>query len=137
MIMDSCHNSIAVIHVIMLSYITNVYSNVHYIIPIDDLPLCPFSSCHTLSEVAINTSVYIDESTTLIFQPGNHFLDSQLSISNTLTYEMLSNGTSTTKITCKLGANFILYNVSMIQINGLKFNSCGGSTVAIASNFAL
>ena len=135
--MDSCHNSITVTLVIILSYITNVYSDVHYIVPIDDLPLCPFSSCHTLSEIATNTSLYIDKSTTLIFQPGNHFLDSQLSISNAMMYEMLSNETLTTKIICKPEARFILYNISVVQINGLGLSGCGGNSVTLVNNFTL
>ena len=67
----------------------NVCYGVHlYVIPVDGLLICPFVSCHTLSEIAINSSLCFDETITLTFQPGNHLLDSQLSVSNILSYEI-------------------------------------------------
>ena len=130
--------SVSVTLFVILSYITNVCYGVHlYIVPVDDLPICPFSSCHTLSEIATNNSLYIDDSTALTFQPGYHILDSQLSVSNTSRYEMFTNKSYTAMVTCKLAASFLLHNISMVHISGLTFNSCGGSSVTLVNNFTL
>ena len=50
---------------------------------------------------------------------------------------MLSNETSTTSITCKPDTRFTFYEVSTVEIGGVKFIGCGNSSVTRANIFTL
>ena len=111
--------------------------DLYYIIPSDDAP-CPVDFCPTISEISSNTSYYLDtNNVTLVLLPGNHSLDSQLLISAISELRMLSNETSTTSITCKPDTRFTFYEVSTVEIGGVKFIGCGNSSVTRANIFTL
>ena len=110
--------------------------DLYYIVPSHDV-LCPVDSCHTLSEISSNISYYTDEIITMILLPGNHSLESPLSISNISIFGMFSSETSTARIECRQFASFNIYDVNTIEISGLSFDGCGNSSVTRANNFTL
>ena len=74
---------------------------------------CPRKPCLTLSQFINKSDSYIVDNTTLIFQPGNHSLESVLSVSN---ISMLSlHGTSNTVIMCHGSGRFELSNIPFIN----------------------
>ena len=109
----------------------------HYIISPQDNH-CPVSTCLTVSELFSDTSYFTGvDNLTLIFQPGNHTLDTQVVIGNISLLELLSNETSTTRIVCKNSVGFKFVQVGTIDIRGLSFHGCGESYVTLANKFTL
>lgn len=90
--------------------------------------------CLTLSELAGNISDYTDSNLTLILQPGNHTLNSSLSIFNSSSFEMYSNE-STASITCTEFAQFHFYEVSIVDIHGVEFFTCGNIQITHVDKF--
>ena len=87
---------------------------------------CPVESCLTLSSFAANVSLYLDNNTLLMFQPGNHTVQSQLNITNIAEFSMMSYSTSNQSslhIMCKesIISFFIFEAVDHIYITNLKF----------------
>ena len=90
-----------------------------------------------LSEISTNTTYYLNSTTTLMLQSGNHNLDYDLSISNVSVFRLYSNEPSTTRITCTQSARFYFLEVSTIEIRGLEFIACGSISVIRSVNFDL
>lgn len=85
-------------------------------------PSCSMQPCLTLSRFAANLSHYLQSSVYLNLLPGNHVLDSQISISNTENFYLSANPNSTqnVSVTCMTKfARFEFDNVSEVHINGL------------------
>ena len=63
---------------------------------------CPIESCLTISSFAANVSLYLDNNTSLIFQPGNHTVHSELNVTNVAEFSMTSYSAkeSSAGITC-------------------------------------
>ena len=98
---------------------------------------CPVSeSCLTLSSFAANVSLYLDSNTSLIFQPGNHTVQSTCSITNITEFSMTSYSTnqSSLHIICEesLLSFFIFEAVDHIYINDLKFFGCENTSFKIS-----
>ena len=89
---------------------------------------CPVESCLTLSSFAANVTLYLDSNTSLIFQPGNHTVQSKLNIANVAAFSMTSYSAeqSSLRIICKssLLSFFIFEAVDNIYITNLKFFGC-------------
>ena len=100
--------------------------------------LCPCQdSCITLSEISTNTTYYLDSNISLMFQPGNHNLESDLLVSNITVFRLYSDELSTTSITCTQSTNFHFFEVSAVEIRGLEFIACGNISVIRAVKFDL
>lgn len=100
--------------------------------------LCPCQdSCLTLSEISTNITYYLDSNTSLILQPGEHTLDSNLTVSNISMFNLYSEESLTTRIRCNQIAGFYFFEVSMIEISGIEFIACRRSSVIRCDNFAL
>ena len=96
---------------------------------------CPREPCLTLSQFIDKSDSYIVGNTTLILQPGNHSLESVLSVSN---ISMLSlHGTSNTVIMCHGSGRFELSNIPFICISTLTFIGCPGNRVDSIHQFTL
>ena len=114
------------------------------IIPTPDTP-CPGASkgepCFTLQQYIANHTAF-SSNTTLIFYSGNHFLDTQLSVSYVDSFAMRATKTAT--IFCSrgfYGYRFTFLGVHTVQIRGIIFNGCRisltitGNSAIIKSSF--
>ena len=117
------------------------------IIPAPDSP-CPGASkgepCFTLQQFIANHTAF-SANTTLKFYPGNHLMDSQLSISYVNSFAMWAIKTAT--IFCRQPYGRYLFRfleVNTVQISGITFNGCrlylknsgtGSVTTIIKSSF--
>ena len=85
---------------------------------------CPVESisCLTISSFAANVSLYLDNNTSLIFQPGNHTVHSEFNVTNVA--EFSSAKESSAGITCgsSLLSIFIFEAVEHIYISNLKLS---------------
>ena len=133
--MDKCISKLAVLllSVLMnssLQYVTVSCDEIN-IIPTPDTP-CPGASkgepCITLQQYIANRTDFNSQNTTLNFYSGNHFLDSQLSISYVNSFAMRATKTAT--IFCSQpysGYRFAFQGVHTVQIRGITFNGCSVS----------
>ena len=106
-----------------------------YILP-SPSAFCPLSPCITLTQFASNESNDLHPNTRLIFQPGDHTLDSQLSITNINKLTITSNSTVAmgTVIVCKDSSRFNFNTIGEVVISGLNFIGCGSNRVEYVSN---
>ena len=91
--------------------------------------LCDDEPCFTLSEYVQNPSKYFNTSNiTLQFLPGNHTLDSNLTIADIQQLNIVGNTTSLTpsRVNCT-GSNvgFEFRNISEVRVRDMTFTSCG------------
>ena len=89
---------------------------------------CDNEPCFTLSEYVQNGSKYFNTSNiTLQFLPGNHILDSNLTIADIQHLNILGNGSSPTpsRVECT-GSNvgFEFRNISEVRVRDVTFTSC-------------
>ena len=96
---------------------------------------CPRKPCLTLSQFIDKSDSYIVDNTTLILQPGNHSLESVLSVSNISKLSL--HGTSNTVIMCHGSGRFELSNTPFICISTLTFIGCPGNSVDSVHQFTL
>ena len=98
----------------------------YHIIPSPDHH-CPVESCLTLSSFAANASFYLDDNTSLIFQPGNHVKRSQLNVTGVANFSMISDQLRA-GIACEKfndsKAGFIFNGVNHVHVSNLKFYEC-------------
>ena len=82
--------------------------------------------CLNLSTIAANTSNYLNSNTTLIFQQGSHYLDSELSVSDEeLSLELSRHPSSkSASIVCRGNGRLIFSNISRLSIRRLSFVGC-------------
>ena len=109
---------------------------------------CPPSKpCHTLSEYAHNTDKYITDSTTFVFLPGTHALDTDFRVSNISSLVLLGDSSSlpelSSTVVCNNSAAMVaITGVSQLFISALEVNACGQTVsdsmrVEIVENFTL
>ena len=99
---------------------------VYHIVPSPDHH-CPVESCLTLSSFTANTNLYIDNNTSLIFQPGNHIIRSILTVTDVIDFSMMSVANqSRAGITCKNNTKpgLIFNAVNHVHLSNLKFFEC-------------
>ena len=94
----------------------------------NSLTPCDNEPCFTLSEYVQNGSKYFNTSNiTLQFLPGNHILDSNLTIADIQHLNILGNGSSQTpsRVECT-GSNvgFEFRNISEVRVRDMTFTSC-------------
>ena len=98
-------------------------------------------SCLTLQQFATNVSDHLNNSTTLIFQPGRHLLSLGVAVSNVTTFTIYCNYYSESGNTCTLHCNqkgqFVFSSVQYVHIRNIDFIECIGSKVMNAGNFTL
>ena len=104
----------------------------YYVKPTPDT-VCPTMPCLTLSLCVEWANDHLFPSnTTLVFLPGDHSLESNLSIVNASKLVMLAGNSTylpkTTTIVCNGLIAFMFQNISDLQIHGLEFRNCGSVT---------
>ena len=110
-------------------WIDSISCAVYHIVPSPSHD-CPVDSCLTLSSFAANVSLYLDNNTSLIFHPGNHTVQSILSIINVAEFSMTSYSANQSSLhiireTSLQSLNFFTFEaVDHICIINLKFYGC-------------
>lgn len=84
------------------------------------------NTCLTLAQFTANLDTYLTWSTTLLFLPGDHSLESDFSVteSDNLDSLYLQLNSKFAKIHCDLFASFDFENVSMVYVHGIEFLEC-------------
>ena len=105
---------------------------------------CPHNSTHcaTLSEYAQETEMYFTSNTTIVFLPGDHVLDRNITVANvtTLTMHGVSSSESIATVVRNGPVGFNLTNMVDFNMYSLAFTSSNRSWVwgyGPASSFAL
>ncbi len=103
-----------------------------YVKPTQDTR-CPGNPCLTLSEYAQNARHYFTSNSTFDFLPGNHSLNTDITIVNVSGISLLGERNDTqqisTWITCTEPAFFNVTLVQGFKIAALSFRSCGRGTM--------
>ena len=108
--------------------------HLYCIVPSQDQD-CPCQRpCLTLSEISDNSTYYLERNGTLFLQPGNHSLDSKLSVQNISMFMMYSDNSSLTRIMCTQAGGLQLSEVTTIEISGLVFVGCAKISVVDTEN---
>lgn len=97
---------------------------------------CSSASCLTLSEFATSFIKYFDA--VLFFEEGDHYLESNLTISYVSEFRMLSNHSSAVdgvNIICKQLARFEFSNVAVVTVSGVNFLGCVENKVRSVKRF--
>ena len=113
--------------------------SVYYVTPTPDTP-CPGKPCHTLSEYVAGkyfSNLPVNTTVTMEFLPGNHTLESTISVANLTRLTLHGNSSSlpeiTSRIVCSWPAGFIFTNITELHISALAFISCGHDDSAAVS----
>ena len=89
---------------------------------------CPHSStnCTTLSEYAREAELYFTSNTTMVFLPGNHTLDTNITVANVTSLTMCGESSSGNKATVVCSGSVGLHFTSMVdfKLDSLSFTSC-------------
>ena len=87
---------------------------------------CPRNSTHcaTLSEYAQNAESYFTSNTALVFLPGAHTLDRNITVSN-VTRLTMRGESSSARIVCNGSVGFKFENMVDFKTHSLTFSSCG------------
>lgn len=89
---------------------------------------CPSRNCINLSQFALHSSQYCHSNTSLIFLPGNHSLNSVLTINGiSLLNLSVSTNILPVQVICVHLSRFELYNITTVQLSGVDFIGCGGN----------
>ena len=97
---------------------------------------CPLEPCLTLSQFTNQSDSYLNDNTTLIFQPGNHSLNTVLSVSN-ITMLSMHTSSSITVILCNGLGRFDLSSIPVVHVRNITFISCPGNKVESVHHFTL
>ena len=93
---------------------------------------CPAKPCLTLNEFSHGANDYRNNYTdiTLIFQPGNHSLQSSLIIGHIHTLRLVtSQSDHSPAIICAKESNLDFKSIDTIHIIGIHFSGCGGNNI--------
>ena len=90
---------------------------------------CPNNSMHcaTLSEYAKETELYFTSNTTMVFMPGDHTLDMNITAANIVRLNLLGETSSgyVVKVVCNGSVGFNFTNMTDFKAKSLTFTSCG------------
>ena len=136
------------IHVAALLISTFSYccaENVYCVTPtITSCLSCPHNSinCSTLSEYAQEAELYFTSNTTMVFLPGDHVLDMNVTLRNVARLTMVGESSSgnTAKVVCSGSVGFRFKGTVGLKMYPLAFKSCSrkhGAPPAIVAYYAL
>ena len=98
---------------------------------------CDEVPCLNLSTVAANITSYFDANTTLTFQEGTHYLDSEISVTGAdILLQTNSQTLESAIIICRNNARLIFTNINQLRISRLNFIDCS-VTVKVVNQFIL
>ena len=121
--------------VLMAALLINTLSycsveNVYCVTPTDtSCSSCPHNSTHcaTLSEYAQEAKLYFASNTTMMFVPGDHVLDTNITVASVarLTMHGESSSGNTATIVCSGSVGLSFTSMVELKIDSLAFTSCG------------
>ena len=100
---------------------------------------CPHNStnCTTLSEYAQEAELYFTSNTTMVFLPGDHVLDTNITVTNVARFTMHGKSSSS-NVVCDGLVGFSFTGMVNFKIHSLAFNSCSRKyALPPVSNYAL
>ena len=99
---------------------------------------CPQNlACVTLSQFTDSISDYYsgsESNVSLVFLPGNHILDRELSLANLNNFSMSKEAQHNESVTVKCStksARFVVSNITFVSIKGLNFIDCRSNTISV------
>ena len=136
----SCIVLVAALHLGTLFYCSA--ENVYCVTPMArSCSSCPHNSTHcaTLSEYAQEAVSYFTSDTTVVFLPGNHVLDVNITVANVASLTMCreSSQRKTATIVCNGSVGLGFTSMVDFKIFSLAFSSCSRKYILPASNYAL
>ena len=105
-------------------------SNVYCVTPtVASCPSCPDNStnCTTLSEYAQEAELYFTTNTTIVFLPGDHILDANITVANVSRLTMRGESSSdnyTATVVCSGPYGLIFTNMMKFKMQSLAFTKC-------------
>ena len=105
-------------------------SNVYCVTPtVASCSSCPHNStnCTTLSEYAQEAELYFTSNTTIVFLPGDHVLDADITVANVARLTMRgesSSGNYTATVVCSGPFGLIFTNMMKFKMQSLAFTNC-------------
>ena len=124
-----------------LSYCSG--ENVYCVTPtVTSCSSCPHNSanCTTFSEYAQDTERYFTSNTTMVFLPGDHVLDTNITVANITRLTMRGESSSGNRATvvCRGPVGLSFTSIVKFKIHSLGFTFCGrDSFLSPASKYAL
>ena len=111
--------------ILLLFYSLNQVASDEYYIIANSTDLCT-TRCLTLSQFVTNSNHdLLDSDVTLTFSPGIHYLNSNLTISNSDNFTMTSQNL-TAEIRCTRHSQVVFNHSLNVDITNLEFFGCGG-----------
>ena len=132
------HFTKIIIIILFCSSLLQVRSEEYYI-KANSTDLCTVP-CQLLDQVIANFSDLFspNDTVTLVFNPGTHYLSVNATIINISNLLMSSKSENlTTRIICKNYAWFIFEHLNNIHISNLEFIGCGGNQVVNVDYFVI
>ena len=129
---------VAALLINMLSYCSA--ENVYCVTPTATSCSCPHSNhCATLSEYAQKTELYFTSNTTMVFLPGNHVLDTNITVTNVARLTMCGESSSGNRATvvCSGSVGLSFTSIVDFKIDFLTFASCSRKYNGTLSDFRL
>ena len=101
---------------------------------------CPSKSCLTLSQFAANTRQYLQPTTTLILQQGQHLLDTELVVANVDEFLIMASNSSLYKNPSIFMDEWVRFNISnatKVFMRSVVFIGYGRNQIESVNNFTL
>ncbi len=96
---------------------------------------CPVKTCLSLSQLSTKSVLdSLNQNTTLLFLPGDYRLKSEIVITNTSNFSMISR-TKQVSIFCHQNASFKFEGIKRVAVKGLKFYGCGNNKIELVKTF--
>ena len=110
--------------ILLLFYSLNQVASDEYYIIVNSTDHCT-TQCQTLSQFVTNsTHDLLDSDVTLVFSPGVHYLNSNLTVSNSDNFVMTSQNL-TAEIRCARFSQVVFNHSLNVEITNLEFVGCG------------
>ena len=106
-----------------------------YYIKTNSTDLC-IPPCLTLTQFITNLSHLFNPNMTLIFNPGTHYINVSLAVSNLMNFSMISRY-STAQIRCANYSQIIFRYSQNIHISNVEIVGCGGNQVVNVDKFVV
>ena len=112
------------IMILLLFYSLNQVASEEYYITANSIDLCT-PSCLTLTEFVTNFSHLLNPDITLVFSPGIHYLNDDLTMPNSGNFTITSQNL-TAEIRCERYSQVVFNHSLNVDITNLEFVGCGG-----------
>ena len=123
------------VSLIVICLLNQATSEVYYI-KANSTDHCIVQPYLTLYQFVINSSHYLHSNTTLVFLPGTHYLQVNLTVSNVESFVMKSENTPA-QVYCIRNANIVFNLLWHVHIDSLRFIGCGGNQVTDVQEFVV